>query len=66
MANLSAVLVLGLWLALFDAVCQHWKLNQFLCGCIFIAAGAKMRCPFPSPLLLLLVLFQQLLTSVTL
>lgn len=41
-------------------------LNQPLWGCIFIAAGAKMRCPFPSPLLLLLVLFQQLLTSVTL
>lgn len=40
--------------------------NQSLWGCIFIAAGAKMRCPFPSPLLLLLVLFQQLLTSVTL
>lgn len=48
------------------ATLEALMLDQSLWGCIFIAAGAKMRCPFPSPLLLLLVLFQQLLTSVTL
>lgn len=61
----------GVWLMAGTVWCcgatlEALMLDQSLWGCIFIAAGAKMRCPFPSPLLLLLVLFQQLLTSVTL